>query len=68
VVFAIDGGADIARFEQAGGKVFDTFPASGVLEPGIYEISFVAFAEANLVRGGSGSAAASFALTVGTAP
>jgi hypothetical protein len=68
VLFRVDGGAAIARFEQAGGEVFDSFPASGTLEPGFYEIVVRVVAEANLVRAGSGTAEASFTLTVGTAP
>jgi hypothetical protein len=54
--------------ERAGGEVFDSFPASGTLEPGFYEIVVRVVAEANLVRAGSGTAEASFTLTVGTAP
>jgi hypothetical protein len=68
VLFRVDRGAAIARFEQAGGEVFDSFPASGTLEPGFYEILVRVVAEANLVRAGSGTAEASFTLTVGTAP
>jgi hypothetical protein len=64
VLFRVDGGATIARFEQAGGEVFNSFPASGTLVPGFYEVLVLANADANLVRGGAGSADASFTLSV----